>query len=1290
MPEEQTDDLGTQVFIFDPDAPLTELTADIGPGFGNQRNKYSWSGTMFDGDNDGVEELYVGTFNVELSPTGTLAGVVRLSTLIQAGGFGDGLLGLLTAEFPKVLQSSGGEIWRYDFGTENWSQVVGPDLDFIDNGDAGFREMMTFNDMVFASTSKGLVYNVLNASDNAAKIAYSSDGITWNELTGGPLDPEQGNSSIRAMEVVTIPAGEGTTEVMLVGTENVDSGAQLWMYDEAGNWTKITSLPIATVAEVYQTENGDIFIGTWATYQLLQLEFDPTGATPPTIVPRTPVTFDDGDLVPLVDDEGVMQMIEYDGYFYMGSVSYLGGTSLVRTQDPTNPMSWEVITLDGFQTDGEGDEMLNDEMNLNDVGKSIYSWQMAVVEGSLYIGDFNGEQAQLIKITTVPDDIAPPANGELGTAPEENIHYGLKFEIMPDVFGSEAYGLRKLIPISLDEDGLPITDGDPNALLIGSADPFWESTDAILGDINFDDAIVGTLFPENLTGTADADVIIGLHGADTIEGNDGYDMILGDGGVAPGGDDSISGGDGFDTIFGELGDDTIDGDDGDDFIIGGSGGDVISGGDGVDFIMGDVIVDDDLEASLEPVGDLLGFEIPPLELLFASLVDDLAEESPILAAQLEAVLELGTDFSDPVGNFDDVIYGNCGADIIFAGYGQDTVYGGAGRDIVFGGDDNDLLMGGFAEDIIDGGMGDDTIDGGAGLDVLSGGEGQDTFRFSLYDAPEDESSEATSAAEDTARDRIIDFSGDAGDNDKIDLSSFATTFIGTAAFSGTAGEVRYDADGDDALIYVDANGNGLADFSLQLGEEEFELEFPGAGNTAVLPPAMTLVESDFILGDTPILLMDEESGLLEQEDESIAMDYMWAIRQAETSQIGTLTLRFDATDRNTIHQLQLASGVVLLDRGAENVTIGGDGNILFLSGMECESEITLNFEVAPPATGNARPDTNFPENAVVLTSHVADDTPTVDEFDPSLENSLIAIFGGEGISVQRSQGAAEGDETFTPGIDEGSAVSGFGLGDAIIIEKDPEERPEITIEPLEGEPGGAIVTINGVKHVIQFEPGDLGGEVMVLDMGGEIKFQYMTYLPELSDGQRVNPDLVNGVVNPDFLTGVVGRNFEVTLEDLGLAGYDNVVGSYVIAEDGKISDVRILFENANTDGGDSELLTFVDAGSQIGFFLIQDGADWLSQQADYDGFTFVEGDGDLGNANADQALFLSVDGVLQSDLTILHSYDADLNEDGMVHVLTGINEGDQSITIGFEDMTNGGDYDFEDVGLLVEYSDIPV
>ena len=39
--------------------------------------------------------------------------------------------------------------------------------------------------------------------------------------------------------------------------------------------------------------------------------------------------------------------------------------------------------------------------------------------------------------------------------------------------------------------------------------------------------------------------------------------------------------------------------------------------------------------------------------------------------------------------------------------------------------------------------------------------------------------------------------------------------------------------------------------------------------------------------------------------------------------------------------------------------------------------------------------------------------------------------------------------------------------------------------------------------------------------------------------------------------------------------------------------------------------------------------------------------------------------------------------------MTGIKEGDQPITLGFEDMTKSGDYDFEDVGLLIEYSDLP-
>lgn len=60
--------------------------------------------------------------------------------------------------------------------------------------------------------------------------------------------------------------------------------------------------------------------------------------------------------------------------------------------------------------------------------------------------------------------------------------------------------------------------------------------------------------------------------------------------------------------------------------------------------------------------------------------------------------------------------------------------------------------------------------------------------------------------------------------DKIDLSLIdadtnragdqAFTFVGTAAFSNKAGELRYDVVGNQIHIYADADGNGLADLHI--------------------------------------------------------------------------------------------------------------------------------------------------------------------------------------------------------------------------------------------------------------------------------------------------------------------------------------------------------------------------------------------------------------------------------------------------------------------------------------------
>ncbi len=57
------------------------------------------------------------------------------------------------------------------------------------------------------------------------------------------------------------------------------------------------------------------------------------------------------------------------------------------------------------------------------------------------------------------------------------------------------------------------------------------------------------------------------------------------------------------------------------------------------------------------------------------------------------------------------------------------------------------------------------------------------------------------------------------DGDKIDVSGITSgegTFIGAEAFSHTAGEVRFVADAAGTNVYIDANGDGLADAGVRL------------------------------------------------------------------------------------------------------------------------------------------------------------------------------------------------------------------------------------------------------------------------------------------------------------------------------------------------------------------------------------------------------------------------------------------------------------------------------------------
>jgi Ca2+-binding RTX toxin-like protein len=146
---------------------------------------------------------------------------------------------------------------------------------------------------------------------------------------------------------------------------------------------------------------------------------------------------------------------------------------------------------------------------------------------------------------------------------------------------------------------------------------------------------------------------------------------------------------------------------------------------------------------------------------------------------------------------------------VFAGAGNDTVIGGADNDRFEGEDGNDALTGNGGKDILLGGVGLDRLTGGLGADTLTGGTGADRFIF-----------KAAAESRGGTRDTIVDFSR--GQGDRIQLTAIdantklagnqAFTFIGTAGFSGKAGELRFQKIGTDTHIQADIDGNRTVDF----------------------------------------------------------------------------------------------------------------------------------------------------------------------------------------------------------------------------------------------------------------------------------------------------------------------------------------------------------------------------------------------------------------------------------------------------------------------------------------------
>jgi Ca2+-binding RTX toxin-like protein len=240
---------------------------------------------------------------------------------------------------------------------------------------------------------------------------------------------------------------------------------------------------------------------------------------------------------------------------------------------------------------------------------------------------------------------------------------------------------------------------------------------------------------EHVVATAFNDTLIGADSNDSLQGQSGEDLIRGGAGNDFLGLDYIGGTD-RDRGIGGAGDDDIYSSGHGDRAFGGAGRDslhVINDGDQVATLGGGRRV-----ATIEGAG----------RIIFRGIEDYWS------------------------GNGSDILTGSARDNHLYAFGGKDTIFGGGGNDLLVGGD------------------GRDRLDGGRGEDQYNGGEGRDWFVFS-----------DTRDSTEFALDQIADFAR----GDRIDLRGLThvgvtgetdinLTWIGSAAFGGTADEVRFADD----------------------------------------------------------------------------------------------------------------------------------------------------------------------------------------------------------------------------------------------------------------------------------------------------------------------------------------------------------------------------------------------------------------------------------------------------------------------------------------------------------------
>jgi serralysin len=335
----------------------------------------------------------------------------------------------------------------------------------------------------------------------------------------------------------------------------------------------------------------------------------------------------------------------------------------------------------------------------------------------------------------------------------------------------------------------------------------------------YDDRLSGTSSANTLAGRAGDDILIGNGGNDTLDGGTGTNKMYG----GTGSDvyrvhestDRVyeNSGEGTDRVISWIdytlganvenlsligdGDMTGKGNALANLIIGGSGNDTLYGLDGADKIVGNAGNDRlDGGAGNDRLVGGTGNDRYYVDSYSDKIVENAGEGADSVYSTANYKLNPNIETLTQTGTADIWAYGNTSDNVLTGNSGANKLYGMVGNDTLNGGNGNDWL------------------EGGAGQDRMTGGSGSDIFVFRNGDFGGHTAGTA---------DRITDFA-QGEDHIRLNYVDANTTltgvqafaFIGTAAFDGHAGELRYEEISGSTYISGDTNGDGIADFMVRL------------------------------------------------------------------------------------------------------------------------------------------------------------------------------------------------------------------------------------------------------------------------------------------------------------------------------------------------------------------------------------------------------------------------------------------------------------------------------------------